>query len=307
MMTYTLTDEHAGMRFEAVIACAFPTASKSAIKKVIVAGSATLNGRAVAKGYKVIAGDVVEILEEPVDQPKTVIPNPDVPLTVVYEDATMIAFNKPAGMDCHPNDPTETDTLANGIAARWPTIQGVGDSPLMCGILHRIDGDTSGLVLAAKTQAVYTTLREQFKAHTIVKIYKALVSGDVRYSGRLEHSLAHHPNCPGRIVNAEIWKGVRRPMKAVTNFRPMQIITLEGSPFTLLEVTILTGVTHQIRAQLSLASLPILGDKRYGGAMIPDFKRHFLHAHSVKLVHPTTGATITIKAPLLPELLALIH
>ncbi len=308
MMPYTIPPTTAGKRLDALLGELYPQASKSAIKALFAADAVTCNNKKAAKGLKVQAGDVIHTSPPAIDAPAIVLPNPAIPLSIVYEDAWIIALNKPAGMACHPIKPTETETLANGLCAYAPQCREVGDHPLMCGILHRIDGDTSGLVIAAKDQDTYQFLRAQFANHTIEKHYKALVCATVKQAGLLVNELAHHPNCPGRIVDATIWKDTKRPMHAETAFKPIQYITLPtDTPATLLDITIYTGVTHQIRAQLSFAGLPILGDKRYGGNKLRGFDRHFLHAHTLGFVHPHKEGRCTIKAPLLPELTTLLN
>ncbi len=293
-----------GQRLDAWLATLYPACSKATLRAYLKRGAVTLKGRPCDKGDRVCEG-VYCFSGEP--QEATLAPNASLPLEIVYEDEVLIAVNKPAGMDCQPNAPTETETLGNALLAYCPSVAGVGDSALTCGILHRIDGDTSGLVLVAKTQAVYTALRAQFSDHTVEKHYLALVTGTVRAPIHLEHSLAHNPRCPGRMIDATLWRDAKRPMRAVTDAAPNRHLTLSQHPMTLLDVTIFTGVTHQIRAQLSLSGLPILGDKRYGGFQLPGFNRHFLHAHTATFVHPTTQRTITLTAPLTKELLTLLN
>lgn len=289
-----------GLRIDAWLAGRFPDVPRSAVRHLIETGGVTCAGRPCAKGDRVRAGVVYGLVCEP--RVAKVAPNEALPLEVIAEDDAMIALRKPAGMDCQPNAPEEKDTLANALLARFPEVAGVGDGPLTCGILHRIDRDTSGLVLAARTQAVYTALRAQFSAHTVDKRYVALVAGKVRTSGRLEHLLAHNPRCPGRMVDASVWRDAKRPMRAVTVYRPVRTLCISGHPCTLLDVGIRTGVTHQIRAQLSFAGMPIVGDRRYGGFLPVDFSRHFLHALSAAFCHPVTGQTVALEAPLTPDL-----
>lgn len=298
------TSADVGKRLDAWLADCFPEIPRARVRRAIESGALTVNGRKCSKGDRVREG-VTYHLVTPLTSPR-VQPNPDIPLELVYEDEHLLACCKPAGLDCQPNEAEETDTLANAVLARYPEVAGVGDGPLTCGILHRIDRDTSGLVLVARTQPVYDALRAQFAAREIEKHYRALVSGIVKHPAHLEHHLAHNPRCPGRMVDAAKWTDVRRPMYAVTDYRPLTQHTVSGRPYTLLDVTILTGVTHQIRAQLSFAGLPIVGDKRYGGEQLPHFPRHFLHAFSATFIHPATLKPLTLKAPFTPELRRLL-
>lgn len=294
-----------GQRLDGFLASRFPTLSKATLKRFIEQGNVVRNdGKKCTKGDKISLLHTYFLTAQPTEA--TLFANPEILVTILYEDDALLAVNKPAGINCQPNQIDETDTLANGLLAVRPELKGVGDGPLTCGILHRIDFDTSGLVLVAKTQAVYTHLRAQFAARTVEKHYCALVSGTLTTPAKLEHFLAHNPRCPGRMVDASAWKHVKRPMYAATAYLPVRHKRLGAHAVTLLDVTIYTGVTHQIRAQLSLAGSPIVGDKHYGGLQVAGFNRHFLHAASATFLHPTKAKPITLQAPLLPELKALI-
>lgn len=300
------TDAEEGLRLDAWLAGHFPSVPRTAVRRLLETGGVTTpDGHPCAKGERVRKGGCYLLKQVP--SVAKVAPNPALPLRTVYEDGAVLALNKPAGMDCQPNAPDETDTLANAVLARFPEVGGVGDGPLTCGILHRIDRDTSGLVLAARTQSVYAALRTQFSAHAVDKRYVALVSGTVRAPGRLEHLLAHNPRCPGRMVDASVWRDAKRPMRAVTSYTPVRTLRVEGRPCTLLDVAIRTGVTHQIRAQLSFAGMPIVGDRRYGGFVPEGFPRHFLHARSAAFLHPESGASMLLEAPLTEDLEALLR
>ncbi len=295
----------AGMRADAWLSEQLPEASRTQVRDLLAEGALLRNGRPCRKGERIVPAARYVLLHEP--KPVALAPNAALPLNVIYTDDALIAVSKPAGMNCQPNAPTEQDTLANALLVQWPELSGIGDGPLTCGILHRIDRDTSGLVLAARTQQVYSAMRKQFSAHTIEKHYWALAEGNIHTPGRLEHWLAHNPRCPGRMIDASQWQNIKRPMRAETAFRPTQTVRIAGRVFTLLDVSIRTGVTHQIRAQLSLAGMPILGDRRYGGFLPAGFERHFLHAASIVFTHPKTGQACSLKAPLTPELEALLN
>ena len=305
MRELTPKPEDAGLRVDAWLALRYPALTRADIRRALTMGALTLRGRPCAKGERVRPGEPYVLGWEPA-APAAPLPNRDLPLEVLWQDDALIALRKPAGLDCQPNDPAERDTLANALLARFPEVAGVGDGPLTCGLLHRIDRDTSGLVLAARSQAAYLALRAQFAAHAVEKRYLALVAGEVRAPARLEHLLAHNPRAPGRMVDAGKWRDAKRPMRAVTDYRPLKRLRLGDLPLTLLDVTIRTGVTHQIRAQLSFAGLPILGDARYGGPAVEGFPRHFLHARAVACAHPLTGAPLRLLAPPTDDLRALV-
>ncbi len=301
MIVIPLTQADEGLRLDAVLSALYPSVSRATVKRLIDQGIALRSdGKKCIKGEKITLTYTYHLLEEP--KVEVLEANPNLQVTVLYEDDDLIAINKPAGLNCQPNKLSEIDTIANGLLARWPTLKGVGDTPLTCGILHRIDFDTSGLVLVAKNQEIYLALREQFAARRVEKHYQALVTGTVVHAQTIETYLAHNPRYPGRMVDASKWHDVKRPMKAVTSFKPNLHGILQGYPVSLLDVTIFTGVTHQIRAQLSFNGHPIVGDKTYGGLQLENFNRHFLHARRVVFTHPRTQQMITIEAPLTKDL-----
>ena len=296
-ITFVVAPDEANLRADAWVAKCYPALSKRLLRKWIDDGNVVLNNRVCSKGDRMVAGATVTLRSEPVEV--TLQPNPAIAVNIVYEDEDLIAVNKPAGLDCQPNQVDETETLANGLLARYPTLAGIGDTALTCGILHRIDCGTSGLVLVAKSQAVYDAMRQQFSEHRVEKHYRALVRGHVTAAGTLEHRLAHNPRCPGRMVDADLWRDVKRPMRAVTAYRPLHPVKVGDLNCSFLDVCIFTGVTHQIRAQLSFAGFPILGDARYGGQVSDaPFSRHFLHAYTATFIHPRTQTQKTLKAPL---------
>lgn len=306
MIPLTLTQADEGQRLDAVLSALYPMVSRATIKRLLDQGCVIRNdGKKCTKGDKINLTYSYQLLKEPSEE--KLQPNPNLQLTILFEDDAILALKKPAGLNCQPNKASETDTIANALLARWPTLEGVGDTPLTCGILHRIDFDTSGLVLVAKTQEVYTALREQFSLRQVEKHYQALVTGSLFTPQRLEHSLAHNPRYPGRMIDAEKWHDAKRPMRAVTAYQPILHARLNQHPVSLLDVTIFTGVTHQIRAQLSFHGHPIVGDKTYGGFLVQDFNRHFLHATAVTFKHPLTDQQVTIEAPLTKDLLRLLN
>ena len=296
-LNIVVSPEEAGLRADAWVAKRYPALSKRLLRTWIESGNLVFNQRVCSKGDRMIAGATYTLLSEPVEV--GLKPNPSIPLNIVYEDEDLIAINKPAGLDCQPNQVEEPDTLANALLVRYPQLEGIGDTRLTCGILPRIDCGTSGLVLVAKSQAVYEAMRQQFAERRVEKHYRALVQGSVTQPAKLEHLLAHNPRCPGRMVDASVWRDVKRPMRAVTAYRPLHPVKVGELNCSFLDVCIFTGVTHQIRAQLSFAGFPILGDARYGGQVSASpFPRHFLHAYTATFIHPRTQTQKTLKAPL---------
>ncbi len=297
--------DSSGVRLDAALLLLYPTTTRAFVREAIAAGDVLVNGRRAAKGLKLRKGDEIEVkrLAEKCDN--LVQPNPAIAVRTVYEDAALLAFDKPAGIPVHPNSHTETGTLMNGVAALHPECIELGDRPLMAGALHRIDSGTSGLVLVARTQEAFERLRAQFAAQTVEKKYLALVEGNVLYGATLENNLVHDPALPyckmvdsvhNRLTKAE--RAAARPLHAVTAYRPLAHTQVESEERTLLEVTIFTGVTHQIRAQLAMAGLHIINDRLYGAFAVEDMTGHCLHALSASFIHPLSGERISISTPL---------
>jgi len=201
----------------------------------------------------------------------------------------------------------------NGVVARYPECRDLSEfdaeghvvNTLMAGALHRIDADTSGLVLVARNQASFDALRAQFAAQTVKKTYLALVEGSVAVGGTLENDLVHDPTLPFcRMIDAHHNRLTRaqcehlRPLHAVTAFKPIGQMMEGNEERTLLEVTIFTGVTHQIRAQLALAGLHIINDRLYGAFAIENQRGHCLHALAASFNHPKSGEKVEIRTPL---------
>lgn len=283
-----------GVRLDAVLFKACPSSSKALIRRAIEHGDILVNSRRTSKGTRLRGGETVEILRLLEQADNLVKPVPGAPLKCVFEDADLIAFDKTAGMPVQPLDCEETGTLMNAVAAAYPECRTVGDSPLMAGALHRIDADTSGLVLVARNEAAFENMRRQFSEHSVKKTYLALVEGAVATGGTLENDLVHDPTLPfcrmidfkrNRLTRAQC-EGLR-PMHAVTRFTPIGRTMQENEERTLLEVTIYTGVTHQIRAQLALAGMHIVNDRLYGAFAVENQTGHCLHSLSASFRHPT--------------------
>ncbi len=262
-----------------------------------MAGDVLVDGRTAAKGQKLRGGEkvLVKALAEASDN--CVKPDRSVHVDCIFSDDSILAFDKPVGQPVQPLSRHETGTLANGVAARWPETIPLGDRPLMAGAVHRIDADTSGLVLFARTAAAFDAMRAQFAAQTVRKTYLALVEGAVAVGGTLENDLVHDPSVPYcRMVD------VRRvrvtdpgtPLHAVTQFRPIGRTTCGNEERTLLEVTIFTGVTHQIRAQLAFAGMHIVNDRLYGAFAVENMQGHALHALAARFNHPASGDPVEI-------------
>jgi len=304
-----------GTRLDRYLLNTYPWLDRSTVHELIASDAITLNGSRAAKGTKLSASDTLDCHDIPEPEDLRLRPNPELPLSILYEDDFLLALDKPAGQPTHPLRPSETDTLANALIARFPTLADIGGDRLFPALLHRIDTQTSGLVLAAKTPDAYAALRSEFRRFAIEKHYTALVHGRVEAPGRLELPLTHQTRSPCKMAVTDNPDKVptRDLFAAATAWTPIET----GNEVSLLDVTIFTGVTHQIRCHLAHAGHPIVSDILYGApapssSFIPHplpagasaqagSPRHWLHASRILLAHPTTGHPLEIDSPLPPD------
>ena len=301
---------------DAAILNAFSSTTRAFVKDAIASGIVLItdptrhyttlhdpNLRRAPKGLKLRGGETV-IIKELLESSDNLVAPESAPLSVVFEDAALLAFDKPAGMPVQPLSCRETGTLMNAVVAKYPECRVLGDSPLMAGALHRIDADTSGLVLVARSAQAFADLRAQFAAQTVKKTYLALIEGSVAVGGTLENDLIHDPTLPfckmidarhNRLCASELARTKR--LHAVTRFAPIAHTTVENEERTLLEVTIFTGVTHQIRAQLALAGMHIVNDRLYGAFAVENQTGHCLHALAASFTHPVSCDPVEIQTP----------
>ncbi|MBI1763180.1 MAG: RluA family pseudouridine synthase [Acidobacteria bacterium] len=286
------------------------TASRSAIQRAITGGEITVNDRLVKPSHRLTVGEFIAgtIPQAP---PIEAVPE-DIPLNLIYEDDTLIVINKPAGMVTHPGAGVTSGTLANALvhhlqqqAAALPKRGGVSRP----GIVHRLDVGTSGLIVVAKTDQAHLHLAEQFEARTVSKNYLALVYGNVKENaGRIEAPLGRDPR--SRVKMAVVKEG----RSALTLYQAVE----RFAEFTLLEVEIKTGRTHQIRVHLAYLNHPVVADTTYDAgraqqlkhpqirAAVTRLKRPFLHAARLSFTHPATRQRLDFTAPLPAELSALL-
>lgn len=301
--TWKVDSSDAGSRLDLFVLKRVPSSTRSLAEEAVAQGLVLLNGKRSAKGVRLQAGDEVRVEELFEKSDLVVMPDPLVTLSVIHEDDAMVVFDKPSGMPVHPLKPGEKGTLANGMAARYPDLARIGDDLLFPALVHRIDTDTSGLVIAARSAEVYAFLREEFRARRVRKEYTALVRGVVKESGWLEHFLAHRRGEGHHMIAVESGERAEKlkAMRAVTEYAVKQSFAAH----TLLDVLIHTGVTHQIRCQLAAAGWPIVGDALYGaGHAELGLTRQFLHASGMVLKHPATGQETRFESPLPQDLRA---
>jgi 23S rRNA pseudouridine1911/1915/1917 synthase len=247
----------------------------------IAEGRVKVNGLRAPKGAPAEPGAVISVTLPPPDQP---MPQPDLAIRIVHADNCLVVADKPAGMPSHPLKPGEKGTAANALVGRFPELAQVGPQLREGGLVHRLDTDTSGLLLAARTDAAHAMLRAQFAARTVEKGYLALVAGEIHAGGEIALPLFHDPRDPRRMLAASDpeYAKLHGARPALTTFAPIE----RRSGFTLLDVGIATGVMHQIRAHLSFIGHPLAGDELYGGPPLPGLDRHFLHAARLGFAHP---------------------
>lgn len=287
---------HAGQRLDAYLASEMAELSRSRIRKLIDDGHVTVNGKTPRPSAKLKEGDDVTVFVPP-PEPMELEPE-DIPLNVVYEDADVIVIDKPAGMVVHPSAGHSKGTLVGALLGHTADLSGVG-GVARPGIVHRLDKDTSGLVIVAKNDAAHHSLSAQLQARTLRRTYIAVVKGQPKQNeGMVEGNIGRHKT--HRKKMAVLREGGK---PAVTRYRVLQ--WLDGH--TALEVTLETGRTHQIRAHMFHINHPVAGDETYGrGDKRRLIKRQALHAWKITFIHPSTGETMSFTAPLPGDMAHLI-
>jgi 23S rRNA pseudouridine1911/1915/1917 synthase len=294
----------AGSRLDAFLACRELMPSAAAARRAVASGTVRVNGRVGKKGLRLVAGDQVDLGEGPAAEPALApAPAPELELDVLYQDGDIVAVNKPAGVHTHPLRPGEGATLAGALVAKFPECRDASPDAREGGLGHRLDGGTSGVLLAARSREVWYRLREALANPHCEKTYLAEVQGafpagdgpspDYVVPGPRPSSFAisapigRHGRHAGRV---EIASG-RQPLPAQT------LVTLLASqpPATLVEARLARGRAHQVRAHLAYLGIPVTGDPIYGQAGA-EGSLH-LHAWAVSLLHPVTGQPLRVEAP----------
>lgn len=298
--SWTVPAERAGVRVDAFVRECLSHLSRRQAEAALRAGLFSIRGRVAQKGERLEAGVALRFSGPMGWLAERPAPKRGCPLQVVYEDSAILAVNKPAGVPTHGFSGRETDSLANRLLAEWPDLAKVGTSRWEPGLVHRLDRETSGVLVIAKNQHAFEHLRSQFRARRVKKIYRALVWGDTPARASIDLALAHDRAQKGRMrAVREPMRGVGRKWQALTTFRRLG----KAAGMSLVEIDMKTGVTHQIRAHLAALGHPIVGDSLYGRRQAAfGVRRHFLHAHSLTMVHPESGQSLTIVAELPEEL-----
>lgn len=286
--TYTIEEQHAGERIDKALSSQQPEWSRTQISNWITDGLVKVNGAAIKAKYKVKAGDIVEI-DVPEAEPLEVVAE-DLQLEIVYEDADVLVVNKPRGMVVHPAPGHMSGTLVNGLMYHCHDLSGI-NGVMRPGIVHRIDKDTTGLLMVAKNDVAHESLVNQLVKKTVTRKYTALVHGHIAHDkGTIDAPIARDPK--DRQKQAVIDGGKH----AVTHF---QVIERFGD-YTLVECRLETGRTHQIRVHMNYIGFPLVGDPKYGPKKTIDFGGQVLHAGVLGFEHPVTGEYLEFSVPL-PE------
>ena len=304
-----VTADHVAMRLDRFLDDNLPELSRSQIKRLIDEGAVTLNGGTSKPGIKLKGGEkVCVVLPEPVAATAEAEP---IPLQILYEDPALVVVNKPAHLVVHPAPGHHSGTLVNALLHHCKDLSGVGGE-LRPGIVHRLDKDTSGVMVATKDDRTHQHLARQFKAHTIQRRYRALVHGLVAAAaGTIDQPIGRHP-----VHRKKMSTAARSSRRAVTRWQVLR--RYEADRLTLVDLSLETGRTHQIRVHLAGMNCPVVGDPLYGGAsrikaiadqklrqMVAALQRQFLHAWRLGFEHPN-GLTMVFQADVPSELRSIL-
>ncbi len=325
LRTIAVPPEAAGQRLDHFVATQLVGISRSRVQLLLDQGDVLVNGAQVKASLKLRGGESIVVTGEPHPAPLKATPQ-DIPINVVFEDAHMAVINKPAGMMVHAGsgqneDARSRNTLVNALLFRFKKLSATGGD-LRPGIVHRLDKETSGLIIVAKNDAAHAALGELFSGRQISKTYVALVQGAVeRQKGTVTAALSRDPMRRTRMTT----RPSENSRSAVSHYEVMRRFSTRFGKFTLIQVRIETGRTHQIRVHMASLSHPVVGDTLYGASsQLTDqvaaqaatskaarrkseperlkLGRNFLHAARLEFIHPITGKPLKLEAPLPPEL-----
>lgn len=297
-----VSDDLIGERLDRALAQLFPDLSRTRAQAAIKAGAVRVDGRPIRSSHQLEAGQQIEVDAHALTTAGAPgaadgqLPQAEaIPLRVVFEDERLLVVDKPAGLVVHPAPGHSTGTLVNALLAHLPGLE-AGSDASRPGIVHRLDKDTSGLIVIAKDAPTHTALAQQMREHSTVKRYLALVEGRMPAAeGVIDAPIGRDPRHRQRMALVSEGNGGR---EARTRFKTLW----EARGRSLLELQLETGRTHQIRVHLASVGHPVVGDIVYGRAQLPLPPRQFLHATHLEFVHPATGEWLLFDAPLPPDL-----
>jgi 23S rRNA pseudouridine1911/1915/1917 synthase len=295
-----------GRRLDKYLHSRFPRLSRTAIQRLIKQGAITVNGAATKASYEMNSGDVVDLILPP-PEPQEVVPEP-IPLDIIYEDDDMLALNKATGIICHPARGDQTGTIVNGLAYYAGTLSH-GEDPFRPGIVHRLDKNTTGVMLVAKTDEAHWRLALQFERRTTQKTYLAIVHGEPQLDGdTIDAPIGVHPVVREKFAVMIRENKINVAKSAVTYYEVLE----RYGEYALVKLMPKTGRTHQLRVHMSYIKHPIVGDLMYGGRVVsafdlagdgsidPIFPHQALHAWRIAFRHPIREVPMEIEAPFPP-------
>ena len=287
-----------GQRLDVFLAARIGELTRSQIQKLVSEQKVRLNGTWTRPSHKLRIGDVIQVDHQEIQRKSALLPQA-IPLDVIFSDEHIIVLNKPAGLVVHPGAGVEEGTLVNALIHHFPGIERTGH-PERPGIVHRLDKETSGIMVVARSPRAYTELKRQFKAREVEKVYLGLVWGRIQTEeGRIDWAWGRHPRHRQKISIR-----TKKPRAALTIYSVKKVL----DDLSLLEIKPVTGRTHQIRVHFASAGHPIVGDSRYGGRdKSGKFKRLYLHAWHIVFSHPVSKALLEFFAPLPQEFQDIIH
>jgi len=298
--TITTTDEHNGLRLDSFLSNLLPDITRSAAQKLIEHGFVTIDGDKPKPATKLRPGEIISITVPP-PKPVETLPE-DLPLNILFEDNDLIVLDKPAGIVVHPGAGNSGGTIVNGLLHHCKDLSGIGGE-LRPGIVHRIDKDTSGIIVVAKNDKAHQPLAKQFHDHTIKRVYVALLLGSPKEdSGKIKSLIGRHVTDRKRMSG-----NIKRGKQAVTNWK----VLARYPECSFIKLRLETGRTHQIRVHMSEAGFPIVGDSVYGGTkratnlkdqvlkrMAKELGRQALHAETLGFIHPSTENYMEFNSPI---------
>lgn len=282
---FLIENEGVGERLDIFLQHKFPSFSRSHIKNMIEKNCVFVNGKQVKSGYKLRENDKISVTIKAPEKIST--EEEDVPFDIVYEDDDVVVVNKPQGLVVHPCTSTKSGTLVNGLLHRVKNLSGI-NGVLRPGIVHRLDKDTSGLLVVAKNDKAHIALQEQIKNKTCKRIYLAVLTGNLKEdSGEIVTKIARDKKDRKKMAVADVGR------EAITNYRVLE----RFKDACLVEFSLKTGRTHQIRVHAKYLNHPVVGDKVYGKE-VKGLNGQLLHAYKLSFIHPTTGKEVSFTAPL---------
>lgn len=297
---WTIDAEQVGVRLDRFLVAQLDDISRTGVQQLIAEEAVLVNGKPSKPGYALRLNDDLHVLRTTPSAPPSQVTPQSLPLDIIYEDADLLVINKPVGMVVHPAPGHYDDTLVNALLAHYPQFQEMGEN-LRPGIVHRLDRDTSGLLIVAKNTRTQTALVEQMKQHEIEKRYLALVEGIVALDkGSIDAPIGRDPRHRQQMTIT-----VTGSREARTHFRVLE----RFARHTLLLLQLETGRTHQIRVHLKAIGHPVVADPVYGSGHkrpgIP-LQRQFLHASQLEFTHPISGKRLILEAPVPADLQAVL-